>query len=125
MKVKPIRTRKEHKEALLRVQELFDLDPKEGTAQSDELELLAMVVEEYEDLHHPVPPPDPIEAIKFRMDQMGLTDKDLDKLLGSRQRRSEIFNGKRKLSLNMIRTLHEKLHIPAETLIREYKVKVA
>ncbi|HRN37463.1 MAG TPA: hypothetical protein PLV70_05020 [Flavobacteriales bacterium] len=63
MKVKPIRTKKEHKEALLRVQELFDLDPKEGTAQFDELELLAMVVEEYEDLHHPVPPPDPIEAI--------------------------------------------------------------
>ena len=125
MKVKPIRTRKEHKEALLRVQELFDLDPKEGSAHSDELELLAMVVEEYEDLHHPIPPPDPIDAIKFRMDQMGLTDKDLDKLLGSRQRRSEIFNGKRKLSLNMIRTLHEKLQIPAETLIRDYKVKVA
>ncbi|MBS1545746.1 MAG: transcriptional regulator [Bacteroidetes bacterium] len=125
MKVKPIRTKKEHKEALLRVQELFDLDPKEDTAQSDELELLAMVVEEYEDLHHPVPPPDPIEAIKFRMDQMGLTDKDLDKLLGSRQRRSEIFAGKRKLSLSMIRTLHKQLHIPAETLIREYKVKVA
>lgn len=125
MKVKPIRTKKEHKEALLRIQELFDLDPKEGSAQFDELELLAMVVEEYEDLHHPVPPPDPIEAIKFRMDQLGLTEKDLDKLLGSRQRRSEIFNGRRKLSLNMIRTLHAKLQIPAETLIREYTVKVA
>ncbi|HNR55954.1 MAG TPA: transcriptional regulator [Flavobacteriales bacterium] len=124
MKVKPIRTKKEHKEALLRVQELLDLDPEEGTAQSDELELLAMVVEEYEDAHHPVPPPDPIEAIKFRMDQMGLTDKDLDKLLGSRQRRSEIFNRKRKLSLGMIRTLHKQLKIPAETLIRDYKVKV-
>jgi len=125
MKVKPIRTRKEHKEALPRVQELFDLDPKEGTAQFDELELLAMVVEEYEDLHHPVPPPDPIEAIKFRMDQMGLKESDLNKPLGSRQRRSEIFNGKRKLTLRMIRTLHEQLKIPAETLIREYKVKVA
>ncbi|HRN37464.1 MAG TPA: hypothetical protein PLV70_05015 [Flavobacteriales bacterium] len=63
--------------------------------------------------------------LRGRMDQMGLTDKGLDKLLGSRQHRSEIFNGKRKLSLNMIRTLHEKLQIPAETLIREYKVKVA
>ena len=125
MKVKPIRTKKEHKAALLRVQELFDLDPKEGSAEFDELELLAMVVEEYEDIHFPVPPPDPIEAIKFRLDQLGLTEKDLDKMLGSRQRRSEILNGKRKLSLGMIRTLHKQLRIPAETLIREYKVKVA
>jgi HTH-type transcriptional regulator / antitoxin HigA len=123
MKVKPIRTKKEHKEALLRIQELFDLDPKEGSAQFDELELLAMVVEEYEDIHHPVPPPHPIEAIKFRIDQMGLKESDLSKMLGSRQRRSEIFNGKRKLSLSMIRTLHKQLRIPAETLIREYKVK--
>jgi HTH-type transcriptional regulator/antitoxin HigA len=125
MKVKPIRTRKEHKAALLRIQELFDLDPKEGSATFDELELLAMVVEEYEDIHYPVPPPDPIEAIKFRLDQLGLSEKDLDKWLGSRQRRSEVLSGKRKLSLNMIRTLHKHLRIPAETLIREYTVKVA
>ena len=125
MKVKPIRTKKEHKAALLRIQELFDLAPKEGSAEFDELELLAMVVEEYEDIHYPVPPPDPIEAIKFRLDQMGMTEKDLDKLLGSRQRRSEVLSGKRKLSLNMIRRLHEHLKIPAEVLIRDYKVKVA
>lgn len=125
MKVKPIRTRKEHKAALLRIQELFDLDPKEGSAAFDELELLTMVVEEYEDIHYPVPPPDPIEAIKFRLDQLGLSEKDLDKWLGSRQRRSEILSGKRKLSLSMIRTLHKHLRIPAETLIREYSVKVA
>ncbi|HMQ76529.1 MAG TPA: transcriptional regulator [Flavobacteriales bacterium] len=125
MKVKPIRTRKEHKAALLRIQELFDLDPKEGSAAFDELELLTMVVEEYEDIHYPVPPPDPIEAIKFRLDQLGLSEKDLDKWLGSRQRRSEILSGKRKLSLSMIRTLHKHLRIPAETLIREYTVKVA
>lgn len=125
MKVKPIRTKKEHKAALLRIEELFDLDPKDGSSEADELELLTMVVEEYEDIHHPVPPPDPIEAIKFRLDQMGLSEKDLDKWLGSRQRRSEILNGKRKLSLSMIRTLHKHLRIPAETLIREYKVKVA
>lgn len=122
MKVKPIRTKMEHKEALLRIQELFDLEPKEGSAEFDELELLAMVVEEYEDIHYPVPPPDPLEAIKFRMEQMGMTEKDLDKLLGSRQRRSDIFSGRRKLSLNMIRKLHEHLRIPAEVLIREYKV---
>ncbi|MCW5900540.1 MAG: transcriptional regulator [Flavobacteriales bacterium] len=125
MKVKPIRTKKEHKAALLRIEELFDLDPKDGSPEADELELLTMVVEDYEDIHYPVPPPEPIEAIKFRLDQMGLSEKDLDKWLGSRQRRSEILNGKRKLSLSMIRTLHKHLRIPAETLIREYKVKVA
>ncbi len=124
MKVKPIHTKTEHKEALLRIQDLFDKDPKDGSAEADELELLSMVVEEYEDLHYPVPPPDPIEAIRFRMDQMGLTDADLGKLLGSRQRRSDIFSGRRKLSIGMIRTLHEKLQIPAEILIREYKVKL-
>lgn len=123
MKVKPIKTRKEHKAALLRIEELLDLDPREGSAEADELELLAMVVEEYEDIHDPVPPPDPIEAIKFRLDQMGMSEKDLDVLLGSRQRRSDILNGRRKLSLGMIRSLHKHLRIPAETLIREYKVK--
>ena len=125
MKIKPIRTKKEHKAALARVYELMELDPAEGTPELDELELLAMVVEEYEDEHEPVLPPHPIEAIKFRIDQMGLKESDLSKMLGSRQRRSEIFNGKRKLSLSMIRTLHKQLRIPAETLIREYKVKVA
>ena len=125
MKIKPIRTKKEHKAALARVYELMELDPAEGTPQLDELELLAMVVEEYEDEHEPVLPPNPIEAIKFRIDQMGLKESDLSKMLGSRQRRSEIFNGKRKLSLSMIRTLHKQLRIPAETLIRDYKVKVA
>lgn len=123
MTVKPIRTRKEHKAALLRIEELMDLDPKDGSAAADELELLAMVVEEYEDVHQPVPPPEPIEAIKFRIDQMGLKESDLSKLLGSRQRRSDIFSGRRKLSLGMIRTLHKHLRIPAEILIREYKVK--
>lgn len=125
MKIKPIRTKKEHKAALARVYELMEHDPAEGTPELDELELLAMVVEEYEDEHEPVLPPNPIEAIKFRIDQMGLKESDLSKMLGSRQRRSEIFNGKRKLSLSMIRTLHKQLRIPAETLIRDYKVKVA
>ncbi len=124
MKIKPIRTKKEHKVALARVHDLMELDPAEGTPELDELELLAMVVEEYEDEHEPVLPPNPIEAIKFRIDQMGLKESDLSKLLGSRQRRSEILNGKRKLSLSMIRNLHKQLRIPAETLIREYKLKV-
>ena len=102
----------------------MELDPAEGTPELDELELLAMVVEEYEDEHEPVLPPNPIEAIKFRHRAVGLKESDLSKLLGSRQRRSEILNGKRKLSLSMIRNLHKHPRIPAETLIREYKLKV-
>ena len=123
MKVKPIRTKKEHKAALLRIQELMDKDLADGSSGLDELELLAIVVEEYEDVHEPVLPPNPIEAIKFRIDQMGLKESDLSEILGSRQRRSDILSGRRKLSLSMIRNLHKYLQIPAETLIREYEVK--
>lgn len=125
MKAKVIKTRKEHETALARVYELMEKDPKRGSPELDELELLTLVVEDYENKHFPVPPPDPLEAIKFRIDQLGLDESHISKLLGSRQRRSEIFNGRRKLSLRMIRTLHKHLRIPAETLIREYKVKVA
>lgn len=125
MKAKVIKTRKEHQAALARVYALMEMDPKAGSPAFDELELLALLVEDYENKHFPVPPPDPLEAIKFRIDQLGLDEGHLSKLLGSRQRRSEILSGKRKLSLNMIRTLHKQLRIPAETLIREYTVKVA
>jgi len=124
MKAKVIKSRKEHEAALARVHELMQQDLKRGSPELDELELLALVVADYEDKHFPVPPPDPLEAIKFRIDQLGLDESHLNTLLGSRQRRSEIFNGRRKLSLSMIRTLHEQLRIPAETLIREYKVKL-
>lgn len=125
MKAKVIKSRKEHEAALARVHELMQKDLKRGSPELDELELLALLVADYEDKHFPVPPPDPLEAIKFRLDQLGLDESHLNTLLGSRQRRSEIFNGRRKLSLSMIRTLHKQLRIPAETLIREYKVKLA
>lgn len=125
MKAKVIKTRKEHEATLARVYDLMQKEPKRGSPELDELELLALVVADYEDKNFPVPPPDPLEAIKFRIDQLGLDESHISKLLGSRQRRSEIFNGRRKLSLSMIRTLHKQLRIPAETLIREYKVKVA
>lgn len=123
MKIKPIRTKTEHQAALARIHDLMDLDPSEGSAELDELELLAMVVDEYEEEHEPVLPPDPLEAIKFRIEQLGLKESELSRILGSRQRRSDIFSGRRRLSLRMIRALHEQLRIPAETLIREYKVK--
>lgn len=123
MKAKVIKTKKEHAAALERVYELMQADHPSGSPEFEELELLAVLVEEYEDRHYPVPPPDPIEAIKFRLDQMGLKESDLGKILGSRQRQSDILSGRRKLSLNMIRRLHKHLRIPTETLIREYEVK--
>lgn len=123
MKPKLIKTAKAHKTALARVYELMQQEPRAGSPEADELELLALLVEDYEDKNFPVPPPEPLEAIKFRVEQMGMSERDLDKLLGSRQRRSEIFRGTRKLSLGMIRTLHKELDIPAETLIRDYTVK--
>jgi HTH-type transcriptional regulator/antitoxin HigA len=88
--------------------------------ESDELEVLSLLVKEYENEHYPVPQPHPIEAIKFRLDQMGMTEKDLSEILGYRSRKSEILSGRRKLSLSMIRKLHEKLKIPAEVLIQDY-----
>lgn len=123
MKVKVIKTKKEHAVALERVYQLMQADLPTKSPEFEELELLALLVAEYEDKHYPVPPPDPIEAIKFRIDQMGMKESDLSEILGSRQRLSDILSGRRKLSLNMIRNLHKHLRIPAETLIREYDVK--
>ena len=113
-----IKTEKEYEMALERAYNLFQLELKEGDAELDELELLGVLIEQYEKKHYPIEPPHPIEAIKFYLDQMGLNEVELNKVLGSRK--SEILSGKRKLSLSMIRILHEKLKIPAETLIMAY-----
>jgi HTH-type transcriptional regulator/antitoxin HigA len=118
--LKPIKTKKEYEAALLRVYGLMQKDLKSGSKLSDELEVLSMLVEAYEKKHYPIPPPLPIEAIKFRMEQMGMDEKKLIALLGGRSRKSEILSGRRKLSLAMIRELHDKLNIPAETLIAAY-----
>ena len=95
----------------------------EDTAEGDRLDVLLVLVESYESKHHPVDPPDPIEAIKFRMEQMDLTRKDMEPLIGSRGRVSEIFNHRRPLSLPMIRRLHDTLHIPLESLVQEIDVR--
>ncbi len=118
--LKPIKTKKDYEAALGRAYELMQKDIKEGSKLSDELEILSILIEEYEDKHYPIPPPHPLESIKFRIEQGQLDDKELTKILGGRSRKSEILSGKRKLSLNMIRKLHQQLKIPAETLIAEY-----
>ena len=115
MKPKLIKTRKEYRDALKRIEKLMDAKPR--TPQGDELELLAALVDIYERRHEPIPPPDPIDAIRFRMEQEGFRPKDLIPFIGSRSRVSEVLAGRRPLSLNMIRNLHRGLRIPAESLI--------
>ncbi len=118
MDIKPIRTEADYKKALARLEEIFDASPK--TKEGDELDILALLIERYEDLHYHIGPPDPIEAIKFRMEQMGYKQKDLAKIIGYKGRVSEILSRKRKLTLEMIRSLHEKLNIPLESLVKAY-----
>ena len=115
MEIKPVRNAKEHKVALAEIERLWNA--KVGTPEHDRLEVLVTLVEAYEEKHHPVPPPDPIEAIRFRMDQLDLSRKDLEAIFGSRARVSEILSGGRGLSLGMIRRLHSELGIPAAVLI--------
>ncbi len=118
--LKPIKNEEQYETALAHVYELMQQDVEEGSSLSDELEIMSILIKEYELEHYPMPSPNPIDAIKFRLDQMGLSEKELGELLGYRSRKSEILSGKRKLSLAMIRKLNEVLHIPAKVLIQAY-----
>lgn len=118
MTIKPIKTEKDYNDALDRLESIFD--SKKGSAQGDELEILSILIEKYEDEHFPIGFPDPIEAIKYRMEQMGYTQSDLAKVVGLKSRASEILNRKRKLTLEMIRLLHDNLKIPTEVLVQAY-----
>jgi len=118
MTVKPIKTKKDYAQAMKRLEVLFDA--KKGTPEGDELEVLSILIEKYEDEYFSIGLPDPIEAIKFRMEQLGYNQVDLAKVVGLKSRASEILNKKRKLSLDMIRQLHDKLHIPTDVLIQPY-----
>ena len=118
MKIKPIKTKKDYQQALERLELIFDA--KKNSAEGDELEVLGILIDNYENSHFPVSFPDPVEAIKFRMDQLGYTQNDLAKVVGLKSRASEILSGKRKLSLEMIRQLHSHLKIPTEVLIQAY-----
>ena len=118
MEIKAIRTEAGYLAALREVSALIDLDPASDSPEGERLEVLGTLVQAYEAKHYPIDPPDPIEAIKFRMDQSGLSVKDLVPYIGPPNRVYEVLSYKRPLSLNMIRRLSEGLHIPAEVLIR-------
>ncbi len=116
MKPKVIKTQTDYRAALAHLETLMDAQP--GTPQAEELELFAVLIENYEREHFPIGLPDPVEAIKFRMEQQGLTRKDLARYIGSLSKVSEVLNRKRPLSLAMIRALHLGLGIPAEVLLQ-------
>ncbi|ANO35466.1 DNA-binding protein (plasmid) [Vibrio breoganii] len=120
MQVKPIKTADDNRAALARIEQLWDAEP--NTPEGDELEVLATLIEAFEEANYPIAPPDPIEAIKFRMDQQGLEDKDLVPFLGQRSRVTEILNRQRRLSISMIRKLHDGLRIPLDSLVKEYQL---
>jgi HTH-type transcriptional regulator/antitoxin HigA len=122
-KLKPIRTKADYKNALAEVERLWG--SKSGTPKGDRLDVLATLIDAYETEHYPMEPPDPVEAIKFRMEQQGLSRKDLEPFIGTRTRVAEVLNRKRSLSIGMIRRLHEHLGISAEVLIRPSQKKKA
>jgi HTH-type transcriptional regulator/antitoxin HigA len=120
MEIKPIKTEKEYEAALEEIERLFDAES--GTPDADRLEVLATLVQAYENERYFIPLPDPIEAILYYMESRGLTRADLEQYIGSRARVSEILNRKRPLTLSMIQRLYEGLGIPAEVLVQPYKL---
>jgi HTH-type transcriptional regulator/antitoxin HigA len=118
MELKIIKTKKDYHTSLERFEKIFSA--KNGTKESDEADVLALLIKDYEDKHFVLEAPSPIEAIKYRMEQQGLSNHDLAKILGYKSRVSDIFHNTRKLNLKMIRKLYETLHIPLETLVKEY-----
>jgi len=118
--LRPIKNEHQYQDALARVYMLMQEDIKPDSKESDELEILSILIKEYENEHYPIAQPNPLEAIRFRLDQMNMSESELSEILGYRSRKSEILSGKRKLNLAMIRKLTEKLHIPAEVLIQAY-----
>ena len=118
MKIRVIKTEEDYQKALKRLEEIFHSPI--NTVEGDEAEVLSILIEKFEDKHYPIEAPDPIEAIKFRMAQLEMDNNDLAKIIGYKSRVSEIFNRKRKLTLKMIRNLHNKMNIPYEALLSDY-----
>src|SRR5262245_42646269 len=121
--IKPIRTKRDYEAALKETERLWGA--RAGTPEGDRLDVLATLIDAHEAEHYPMDPPDPIEAIKFRMEQQGLTRRDLEEIIGTRTRIAEVLNRKRGLSIAMIRRLHERLGISAEVLIRPSRKRAA
>jgi len=119
MDIQPIKTEKDYDAALQLIEELWDSE--EGSSEGDRLDILITLVDAYEQLNHPIYPPDPVAAIEFHMEQNELTRADLETYIGTRARVSEVLNRKRGLSIEMIRSLHEGLGIPLESLIARPK----
>ncbi|MGJ3235415.1 helix-turn-helix domain-containing protein [Marivirga sp.] len=120
MTLKLIKTDSEYQEALKRLEEIFDA--KIGTPESDEADILGLLIDEYEKKHYPIEAPDPIEAIKIRMEEMDLKQKDLVGVIGGKSRVSEILNRKKKLTVDMVRSLALRLNLSAQILINDYKL---
>lgn len=118
MNIKPIKTERDYRNALKRMEQIFDTRP--GTPEADELEILGILIDKYESEFYPIEAPDPIEAIKFRMEQLNYKQKDLEEIIGYKGRVSEILNRKRKLTLDMIRKIHVTLNISTDVLLQEY-----
>lgn len=118
MEIKKIKSKKQYHAVLERFEDIFQ--SKEGTPESDEADVLALLIRDYEDQHFVIEAPDPIEAIRYRMEQQGITRKQLAGILGYKSRVTDLFKKNRKLSLAMVRKLHSELHIPLESLIKEY-----
>jgi len=123
MDIRPIRTEEDYNNTLKEIDSLFDAIP--GSNESDKLEILVILVETYEEEHHSIQPPDPIEAIKYWMESRGLSRKDLEQYIGPRSRVSEVINKKRPLNLRMIRNLEDGLGIPSKILIQPYELSSA
>jgi HTH-type transcriptional regulator/antitoxin HigA len=121
MDIKPIKNEKDYQDVLKRIDEIFDA--KNDTPEGDELEILVMLVEKYEAEYYPIEEPDPIELIKFILEQRGMSQKDFSQILGSRHRASELLNKKRSLSLDHIRKIHTALGVPSQALIQEYELR--
>ena len=116
--IRPLRTDAEHKSALVEIERYFEREPKSGTPAADRFDLLALVIEDYERKRWPIEPPDPVDAVRWRMQAGGFTQADLGRLIGSRQRASDILSRRRRLTMQMAWKLHRAWDIPAEALIR-------
>ncbi|MBR9861719.1 helix-turn-helix domain-containing protein [bacterium] len=120
MKIKPIKTEQDYEKALKRLEIIFDAEP--NSSEGDEAEILTLLIENYENKEYPIEAPDPIEAIKIRMEEMDLKQKDLVGLIGGKSRVSEILNKKKRLTVDMIRELEKKLNISASVLVNHYQL---